>query len=82
LAQPRVGTDGDVVTHVLLYFRLTILVVATLWHQAKIYGVGVFGVESYRLFCLGDLSFDPHDKNLQAFRRWQLKNRKPQQSAN
>lgn len=42
--------------------------------ELKIYGVGQFGVDSYRLFCRGDLKCNPEDRNLKAFAEWQKKN--------
>ena len=36
----------------------------------KIYGVGRFGVESYRIFCLGMYDISPDDRNLAAYCRW------------
>jgi methyl-CpG-binding domain protein 4 len=37
----------------------------------KIYGIGVFGVDSYRIFCRGEAnSLRPSDRTLQAFCRW------------
>ena len=40
---------------------------------AQIYGVGVFGVQSYLLFCRGDMQTKPDDCNLKAFAEWQRK---------
>ena len=37
----------------------------------KIYGVGEFGVDSFDVFCRGDLSRTPGDKTLQSFVAWQ-----------
>lgn len=42
--------------------------------ELKVYGVGVFGVDSYRLFCRGDLKTNPEDKNLKSFVEWQRRN--------
>lgn len=37
----------------------------------KVYGVGEFGIDSFRVFCRGDLSVTPADKTLQSFVSWQ-----------
>ena len=42
--------------------------------EFKIYGVGDFTLDSYRLFVQGDFDFTPGDKNLKAFVAWQRKN--------
>ena len=39
--------------------------------DVKIYGIGAFGVDSFRLFCEGDLTFTPADKTLRGFSEWQ-----------
>jgi methyl-CpG-binding domain protein 4 len=36
-----------------------------------VYGVGEFGIDSFRVFCRGDLSVTPADKTLQSFVSWQ-----------
>tara|TARA_B110000459_G_scaffold57094_1_gene64092 strand:+ start:598 stop:1620 length:1023 start_codon:yes stop_codon:yes gene_type:complete len=41
----------------------------------KIYGVGEFGVDSFDVFCRGDLDCGPADKTLQAFVSWQKRHR-------
>ena len=33
--------------------------------ERKIYGVGEFGIDSFNVFCRGDLSVNPGDKTLQ-----------------
>ena len=38
---------------------------------AKVYGVGEFGVDSFDVFCRGDLDVAPADKTLQSFVAWQ-----------
>ena len=43
--------------------------------DVKIYGIGAFGVDSFRLFCEGDLTFTPADKTLRGFSEWQKKRR-------
>ena len=42
-------------------------------HQppAKVYGVGEFGIDSFNVFCRGDLTFTPADKTLRSFVEWQ-----------
>lgn len=42
--------------------------------EVKIYGIGQFSVDSYRLFCRGDLKTNPEDRNLKMFVEWQRKN--------
>jgi methyl-CpG-binding domain protein 4 len=37
----------------------------------KIYGVGEFGIDSFNVFCRGDLKTAPGDKTLQSFVSWQ-----------
>ena len=37
----------------------------------KVYGVGEFGIDSFRVFCRGDMSVTPADKTLQSFVSWQ-----------
>ena len=41
----------------------------------KIFGIGVFGMDSYIVFCQGDLTHEPDDKNVKAFVNWQRKNK-------
>ena len=38
--------------------------------ERKIYGVGEFGIDSFNVFCRGDLSVNPGDKTLQSFVNW------------
>lgn len=42
--------------------------------ELKVYGIGQFGVDSYRLFCRGDLKCNPDDCNLKRFVEWQRGN--------
>merc|ERR1719389_74795 len=37
----------------------------------KIYGIGQFGLDSFQIFIRGRLDFQPGDRTLQAFVRWQ-----------
>lgn len=39
--------------------------------ETKVYGVGAFGVASYRIFARGDLGCDPEDATLRQFVAWQ-----------
>jgi len=39
--------------------------------ESKVYGVGAFGVASYRIFVRGDLTCDPEDATLRQFVAWQ-----------
>ena len=43
--------------------------------ELKIFGIGVFGMDSYIVFCQGDLTHEPDDKNVKAFVNWQRKNK-------
>ena len=43
--------------------------------ELKIFGIGVFGMDSYIVFCQGDLTHQPDDKNVAAFVNWQRKNK-------
>jgi len=43
--------------------------------ELKIYGVGEFTLDSYRIFVKGDVDFAPGDKNLKAFVSWQKRHR-------
>jgi len=42
----------------------------------KIYGIGQFGFDSFRIFIRGKLDFQPGDRTLQAFVRWQQAQRR------
>jgi len=50
--------------------------------ETKIYGIGVFGMDSYLIFCRGDLSHEADDKNVQAFVNWQRKREKEERCTN
>ena len=47
--------------------------------NVKIYGIGAFGFESFKLFCRADLSFTPQDATLKIFSAWQKRHAKKEE---
>jgi len=43
----------------------------TAWGARQIYGIGEFGVDSFNIFCRGDVSCNPNDRCLKSFCDWQ-----------
>lgn len=41
------------------------------WKNVKeLYGIGKYGEDAYRMFCLGDLSVEPNDRFLKIYKAW------------
>lgn len=36
----------------------------------ELYGIGQYGEDAYRIFCLGDLDFEPRDRYLKIYQAW------------
>jgi len=37
---------------------------------SELYGIGKYGEDAFRMFCLGDFSFEPSDRYLRIYKAW------------